>query len=344
MTMTNASTVLIDEIKTILAVARQKAVTAVNFAMVEAYWLMGKRIVEEEQNGATRAQYGEGIINMLSRALVAEFGKGFSVANLRNFRQFYLVFQGTGIRYALRSELSWTHYRLIMRVENPQAREYYITQCAEQNWSTRTLERNLNSFYYERIVSSQQTPNAVAAQSNTQTVHDFIKDPYVFEFLNMTEPFSANERTLETALINHLQRFLLELGKGFSFVGRQFRISTETSHFYIDLVFYNYILKCFVLFDLKTSKLKHQDIGQMDMYIRMFDDLQKQPDDNPTIGIILCADKEETVVKYSILNDSEQMFASQYRLYLPTEAELKQLLENDRIEFALNQADQGSQR
>lgn len=343
MTMTNTSTLLIDEIKTILAVARQKAATAVNSAMVEAYWLMGQRIVEEEQNGANRAQYGESLINMLSRSLVAEFGKGFSVANLRNFRQFYLVFQGTGIHYALRSELSWTHYRLIMRVENPKAREYYITQCAEQNWTTRTLERNLNTFYYERILSSQQEPNLVSAQSNTQTIHDFIKDPYVFEFLNLTEPASTNERTLETALINHLQCFLLELGKGFSFVGRQFRISTETSHFYIDLVFYNYILKCFVLFDLKTSKLKHQDIGQMDMYIRMFDDLQKQLNDNPTIGIILCADKEETVVKYSILNDSEQMFASQYRLYLPTEAELKQLLENDRIVFALNQADQGNQ-
>lgn len=264
MTMTNAPTALIEEIKTILAAARQKAATAVNFAMVEAYWLMGKRIVEEEQNGATRAQYGEGMINMLSRALAAEFGKGFSVANLRNFRQFYLVFQGTGIRYALRSELSWTHYRLLMRVENPQARAYYITQCAEQNWSSRTLERNMNSLYYERLLSSQQAPNAVAAQSNPQTIHDFIKAPYVFEFLKIAEPYSIHEKTLESALINHLQRFLLELGKGFSFVGRQFRIRTETSHFYIDLVFYNYILKCFVLFDLKTSKLKHQDIGQAD--------------------------------------------------------------------------------
>jgi predicted nuclease of restriction endonuclease-like (RecB) superfamily len=205
------------------------------------------------------------------------------------------------------------------------------------------LERNLNSFYYERLLSSQQTAEATAVRSASETVHDFIKDPYVFEFLNIPEPYATTERGLESALINHLQHFLLELGKGFSFVGRQFRISTETSHFYIDLVFYNYILKCFVLFDLKTSKLKHQDIGQMDMYIRMFDDLKKQPDDHPTIGIILCADKEETVVKYSMLNDSEQMFASQYRLYLPTEAELKQLLENDRIVFALNQADQGGQ-
>lgn len=241
------------------------------------------------------------------------------------------------------SLLSWSHCRLVMRVVDAKARLYYIHECAENNWSVRTLERNLNSFYYERLLSSQQTPDEVAARPASQTIHDFIKDPYVFEFLNIAESYSANERTLETALINHLQHFLLELGKGFSFVGRQFRISTETSHFYIDLVFYNYILKCFVLFDLKTSKLKHQDIGQMDMYIRMFDDLQKQPGDHPTIGIILCADKEETVVKYSMLNDSEQMFASQYRLYLPTEAELKQLLENDRIVFGLNQLDQEQQ-
>ena len=342
MTMTNTSTLLIDEIKTILAVARQKAATAVNFAMVEAYWLMGQRIVEEEQNGANRAQYGEGLIKHLSKALVTEFGKGFSVANLKNFRKFYLVFQEDEKGYTLCSLLSWSHYRLIMRIEDPKVRHYYIHECAENNWTVRTLERNINTLYYQRLLSSQ-IELTTAIESPNQTIHDFIKDPYVFEFLNITEPYSANERTLETALINHLQRFLLELGKGFSFVGRQFRISTETSHFYIDLVFYNYILKCFVLFDLKTSKLKHQDIGQMDMYIRMFDDLQKQPDDNPTIGIILCADKEETVVKYSILNDSEQMFASQYRLYLPTEAELKQLLENDRIAFALDQADQGSQ-
>lgn len=342
MTMTNAPTALIEEIKTILAAARQKAATAVNFAMVEAYWLMGKRIVEEEQNGANRAQYGDRLIKHLSKGLAAEFGKGFSEANLRNFRQFYLTFQGAEIRYTLCSELSWSHYRLVMRVEDPNARLYYIRECAENNWSVRTLERNINAFYYQRLLSSNIEPTTAIASPN-QTIHDFIKDPYVFEFLNIAEPYSIHEKTLESALINHLQHFLLELGKGFSFVGRQFRISTETSHFYIDLVFYNYILKCFVLFDLKTSKLKHQDIGQMDMYIRMFDDLQKQSDDNPTIGIILCADKEETVVKYSILNDNEQMFASQYRLYLPTEAELKQLLENDRIVFALNQADQGSQ-
>jgi predicted nuclease of restriction endonuclease-like (RecB) superfamily len=346
MNLSGTSTTLVAEIQAILSAARSKAVTAVNFAMVEAYWQMGKRIVEEEQSGAAKAQYGEGMMEMLSKALIKEFGKGFSVANLKNFRQFYLTFPTEAIRYALRSELTWTHYRLIMRVENPQARQYYITECANQNWSTRTLERNLSTLYYERLLSSKQIPATPPAQppSSAQAVQlstqDFIKDPYVFEFLNIPQPHSANEQTLERALINHLQHFLLELGKGFSFVGRQFRISTETSHFFIELVFYNYILKCFVLFDLKTTKLQHQDIGQMDMYIRMFDALKKRPDDNPTIGIILCADKDETMVKYSMLNGNEQMFASQYRLYLPTEAELKQLLESDRIVFGLSQADQ----
>jgi predicted nuclease of restriction endonuclease-like (RecB) superfamily len=326
---------LLKEIRSILVQARAKAVSAVNIAMVEAYWLMGKRIVEEEQLGEGRANYGEGLIKQLSKDLSAELGKGFSVANLRNFRQFYQTFPDFGKHYALRSELSWTHYRLIMRVNDAKARLYYIEQCADQRWSSRNLERNINSAYYQRVLSSQTTKTAITTESKTDEIHDFIKDPYVFEFLNLAESEKSHEKDLETALINHLKKFLLELGKGFSFVGRQFRISTETSHFYIDLVFYNYILKCFVLFDLKTSKLKHQDIGQMDMYIRMFDDLKKQPGDHPTMGIILCTDKEETVVKYSAIDDSEQLFASQYRLYLPTEEELTELLNNDRIAFAL---------
>jgi len=327
---------LFKEIQSILVQARAKAVSVVNSAMVEAYWLMGKRIVEEEQQGKGRANYGEGIIKHLSKALVAEFGKGFSVANLKNFRKFYQTFPDFGKGYTLCSELSWSHYRLIMRLEHSDARQYYIQECATQRWSVRSLERNINSAYYQRVLSSQAQPTPVTTQDKPHNIHDFIKDPYVFEFLNLTEPDYAHEKTLETALINHLQKFLLELGRGFSFVGRQFRISTETSHFYIDLVFYNYILKCFVLFDLKTSKLKHQDIGQMDMYIRMFDDLQKQADDNPTIGIVLCADKEETVVKYSAIKDSEQLFASQYQLYLPTEEELIALLHQDRIFLELD--------
>lgn len=311
---------LLIDVLAILQTARQQAYSAVNTAMVQAYWLMGKRIVEEEQKGEQKAVYGEGLIKQLSKDLSREFGKGFSVANLENFRKFYLTFSDNQNSYALRRELSWTHYRLIMRVENPNARNYYLEECANQNWSTRTLERHINTFYYQRLLSSQQKP--ITQTPEKTDVNDFIKDPYVFEFLNIPEPFTVLEKDIESALIENLQDFLLELGKGFSFVGRQFRISTETSHFYIDLVFYNYLLKCFVLFDLKTTKLSHQDTGQMDMYIRMFDDLKKQDNDNPTIGIILCAEKDETVVKYSMLNEHKQLFATKYMPYLPTEEEL----------------------
>ena len=300
--------------------------------MVQAYWLMGKRIVEEQQQGEQKATYGEAILKTLSIALTAELGKGFSYANLRNFRQFYLTYPDAEICYTLCSKLTWSHNRLIMRVENADARRYYLKEVIEQNWSVRELERNINTFYYQRLLSSQskQEPLLEGIIAEKTKATDFIKDPYVFEFLNIPEPITAHEKDIERALIQNLQQFLLELGKGFSFVGRQFRISTETSHFYIDLVFYNYLLKCFVLFDLKTTKLSHQDTGQMDMYIRMFDDLKKQADDNPTIGIILCAEKDETVVKYSILNDHKQLFATKYMPYLPTEAELIAEIEREK--------------
>lgn len=323
---------LIQDVVKILQAARQNAYKAVNTAMLEAYWQIGKRIVEEEQFGQKRAAYGEGVIKQLSKDLSREIGKGFSVANLENFRKFYLTFSDEQKSYAVRRELSWTHYRLIMRVEDAAARTYYENECANQMWSTRTLERNINSHYYQRLLSSRTESEVSVLDQNSHKAlaNDFIKDPYVFEFLNISEPVSAMEQDIEKALIGNLQQFLLELGKGFSFVGRQFRISTETSHFYIDLVFYNYLLKCFVLFDLKTGKLTHQDTGQMDMYIRMFDDLKKQDDDNPTIGIILCTEKDETVVKYSILNDSKQLFATKYMLYLPTEEELIAEIEREK--------------
>ncbi|MBS1641732.1 MAG: DUF1016 family protein [Bacteroidetes bacterium] len=324
----------IAEIKSILQNARIKTYTAINAAMVNAYWQMGKRIVEEEQQGQQKATYGEAILKTLSIALTKEFGKGFSYANLRNFRQFYLTYPDAEICYALRSNLSWTHHRLIMRVENPEARNYYLKECEEQQWSSRVLERNINTFTFQRLLSTQNN----VQKTNTETINPqaFIKDPYVFEFLNVEQPSNTTEKEIETALLNDLQKFLLELGKGFSFVARQQRISTETSHFYIDLVFYNYILKCFVLFDLKTTKLTHQDTGQMDMYIRMYDDLKKQTNDNPTIGIILCAEKDETVVKYSILNDSNQLFATKYMPYLPTEQELINEIEQQKLMFKLN--------
>ena len=334
--MTELPTLYIAEIKQILAHARQKVQVAVNSAMVEAYWQIGKRIVEEEQHGNNRAEYGEAILKNLSIALNAEFGKGFSYANLRNFRQFYLTYPDWEICYTLCSKLTWSHNRLIMRIEDANGRKYYLQECTTQNWSVRVLERHIQTSYYQRIVSSNPEKVMKSLEDSKPSIGDFIKDPYVFEFLNIPSPYVYSENQLETALIQHLQQFLLELGKGFSFVARQFRISTETSHFFIDLVFYNYILKCFVIFDLKTTKLTHQDVGQLDMYVRMFDDLKKQSDDNPTIGILLCAEKDETVVKYSVLSDKKgQLFASKYMAFLPTEDELKQLIEQDRINFEL---------
>ncbi|WP_449437678.1 PDDEXK nuclease domain-containing protein [Pedobacter steynii] len=330
-------TTYIDEIRVILASARQNAFNAVNTAMVDAYFLIGERIIEQEQHGEDRAVYGEGILKELSKALTAEFGKGFSYPNLRNFRQFYLTYRDNKICYTLCSKLTWSHNRLIMRVENENARTYYLNEAAEQGWSVRTLERNINTFYYHRLLSSNNKSEDLKNTKALEKQHpqDFIKDPYVFEFLNIPQPITATESDIEAALIENLQHFLLELGKGFSFVGRQFRISTETDHFYIDLVFYNYLLKCFVLIDLKTGKLTHQHVGQMDMYRRMFDDLKKPEGDNPTIGIILCTEKSETVVKYSIINDNPRLFATKYMPYLPTEGELIAEIEREKIKFNL---------
>jgi predicted nuclease of restriction endonuclease-like (RecB) superfamily len=319
-----------EEIKTILQQARNKTYQAINTAMIEAYWLIGKRIVEVEQDGKQQAAYGKRVLEGLSQALTAEFGKGFSYSNLRNFRQFYQTYPDWENCYALRSKLTWTHHRLIMRVDNPEARDFYVKECEAQGWSTRALERNIQTFYYQRILSNKEKSIVPEKDGGKHDPKDFVKDPYVFEFLNFPEPFSASEKELEGALLTHLQEFLLELGKGFSFVGRQFRISTETDHFYIDLVFYNYLLKCFVLIDLKTRKLMHQDIGQMDMYRRMFDDLKKPEGDNPTIGILLCTDKSETVVKYSVMQDSQQLFAAKFMPFLPTEEELIAEIERDK--------------
>ena len=323
------NTTFYDDVRQILLSARSKTYRAVNTAMVEAYWLIGKRIVEEEQNGKSRAEYGKRLLENLSKSLSNDFGKGFSYANLRNFRQFYLAYPDQEICYTVCSKLSWSHNRLLMRIDNEQARTYYLTESKAENWSVRQLQRNINSHYYERLLSSPKEKNklTLTVPETANNTGDFIKDPYVLEFLNLPENAKLQETHLEQVIISNLQAFLLEMGKGFSFVARQFRISTETSHFYIDLVFYNYLLKCFVIIDLKTSKLTHKDIGQMDMYVRMFDDLKRGEDDNPTIGIVLCNDKEETLVKYSVLKESERLFASKYRLVLPTEEELKEELE-----------------
>ncbi len=321
----NELTAFHSDIKNILEQARGKARSAVNAAMVEAYWLIGRRIVEEEQQGQHKATYGKRLIEDISTALTSDFGKGFSYANLCNCRQFYLKFPEQEILYTACRELSWSHLRLIMRVNSAQAIEYYCQEVREQNWSVRQLERNIKSHSFQRLLATQ-TDN-----TNSTAAHlEFTKDPYVLEFLQLPEGEPLKENKLEQAIIDELQKFLLEMGKGFSFVARQMRISTETSHFYMDLVFYNYLLKCFVIIDLKTGKLSHQDIGQMDMYVRMFDDLKRGEDDNPTIGIILCDSKDETIVKYSVIKENQQLFASKYQRILPTEEELIAEIEREK--------------
>lgn len=330
--MKNKISKIYTDIKELLTLARAKAYRSVNSIMVETYWKIGQRIVEEEQGGASRAEYGSKLIENLSKYLTDTFGKGFSEANLKNMRQFYLTYPEFDTQCV--ANLSWTNIRIIIRIDNKQERDYYLKEAAEQNWTSRQLERNIKSGYYHRLLSTQDstkhTEKYLPAVINTK---EFVKDPYVLEFLDLPENIEGKESVLETALINNLQKFLLELGKGFSFVARQFRISTETEHFYADLVFYNYILKCFVVIDLKTTKLTHADIGQMDMYVRMFDNLKRGIDDNPTIGIILCTDKSETMVKYSVLKESQQIFASKYKTVLPTEEELAQMIEKENTKF-----------
>jgi len=314
-----------------LQVARIKAGQAVNFYMVEAYWHVGRQIVEEEQGGSYRAEYGSNMIQYLSERLTKELGSGNDRTNLQHMRKFYLTFQNCD---ALRRELSWTHYRSLLRVENPKARDFYINETIANSWGTRALDRQINSLYYERLLSSgDRAPVIAEMQEKTRDLRleDVLKDPYVLEFMQLKENKKILESELEQALIDKLQDFLLELGKGFAFVARQKRISTETKHFYIDLIFYNYLLKCFVLIDLKTTELNHQDIGQMDMYVRLYEDKYKAPDDNPTIGLILCTHKDRTIVKYSMLNDNKQLFAAKYMLYLPTEEELQAELDREKV-------------
>lgn len=315
---------LFNNISRIISEARQTAYRSNNSIMLRMYWEIGRLIVEDEQEGREKAQYGKATLKNLARQLSSEFGKGFDERNLNNMRAYYRSFP---IWNAVRTELSWTHYRLISRVEDNAQRLQFISLSIDNHWDTRTLQRNIQTQYLNR---------ALAPAADKPLPPQFIKDPYIFEFLDLPLDTRQTESTIETALINHLREFLMELGKGFAFVARQQHIVTDTADFYIDLVFYNYYLKCFVLVDLKTGKLSHADIGQMDMYVRMYNDLKKQADDNPTIGIILCTEKDETIVKYSVLAENEYLFASKYRLYLPKEEELIQLIEQDRIKFELD--------
>lgn len=318
------------EIRDTLLEARAHVYHAANSAMVQAYWQIGRIIVEHEQGGKEKAEYGTGLISALAKRLTGEFGKGFTATNLKYMRQFYLAFP---IGHTVCDQLTWSHYRLLTRIKNEAARTFYEEECAKSGWSVRQLERQINSFFYERLLSSRDKEGVskeIFAKEPSAKPEDFIKDPYVLEFIGVKQDASAYEKDIETALINELQKFLLELGRGFSFVARQKHIDMDGEHFYIDLVFYNYILKCFVLIDLKTTKLTHQDIGQMDSYVRMYDDLEKGEDDNPTIGMILCSEKNEAIARYSVLNDSKQIFASKYQLTLPTKEELEDYLQKER--------------
>lgn len=327
---------LLAELAGLIRQARQQAVRAVDAIQVQTCWEVGRHIVEFEQGGQARAAYGKKLLPALATALTAEFGKGFDASNLRYMRQFYQAFP---IRDALRHELSWTHYRCLLKVDSESARQWYMNEAVTQNWSTRALERQIGTLYYERLLASQDRAAVEQeAASNLQALgknpREFVRDPVLLEFLGLPNAGTLLESELEQALIDQLQQFLLELGKGFAFVGRQQRISTESKDFYIDLVFYNYLLKCFVIFDLKRGELTHQDIGQMDMYVRMFDDLKRGPEDGPTVGIILCAQKDASLVRYSVLQGSEQLFASKYKLVLPSEEELRAELDRERARLA----------
>ena len=329
----------INEIKKILKNARQKAYTAVNSAMVEAYWEIGRRIVEEEQSGRERAEYGKEILQNLSKELTEEFGKGYSYRTLREIRQFYLMFSDFEKWRTVSAKLTWSHFQKVLRVSDEKARIFYLTEAAENMWSVRTLDRNISTLYYNRIVASidkKTVEDEMKEKTKKLQAKEFIKNPVVLEFLDLPTNMSYTENELEKALTDDIQKFMMELGKGFAFVERQQHIRTENSDFYIDLVFYNYILKCFVIVELKTEKLTHQDIGQLDMYVRMYDDLKKQENDNPTIGLLLCTETDRTIIKYSVLNDNKNLFASKYVNYLPSEEELINEIERQKVLLKIN--------
>ncbi len=340
-----AQNALLTNIRELLNQGRKQVFQAVNAAMVQTYWEIGRLIVEDEQQGQARAEYGKGVLKTLSTALTNEFGKGFDVRNLSNMRSFY---QAYPIWNAVRTELSWTHYRTLLKVENEQARQWYINEAIQQAWSARALERQIGVLYYERLLATQAKQQDIqpvldeGQQKTTElalTAKDYLRDPYIFDFLGLPNA-PLQESELEQALIDNLQQFLLELGKGFAFVERQQRINTDDGDYYIDLVFYNFHLKCFLLIDLKMHKLTHQDVGQMDMYVRMYEEKKRRSDDNPTIGLILCTENNHTVAKYSVLNDSQQLFASKYMLELPSEEELRLQLEKERQHLLAQQENQ----
>ena len=335
---------LYEDIRQLLQDAHQQVQQTINHAMVHCYWHIGRLIIEHEQGGDARAEYGQQTLQYLSGKLSREFGKGFDARNLRHMRSFYLTYP---IWYSVRTKLTWTHYRHLLRVESAQARDWYANEAITQGWSTRALDRQISTLFYERLLSSGEHKAGVAAEAQQLIAEqaapdprDFIRDPYVLEFLGAKADARLYEKDMEQGLIDQLQAFLMELGKGFAFVARQKHLRVEGEDFFVDLVFYNYLLKCFVLIDLKVGKLAHQDVGQMDMYVRVFEEQYRGDGDNPTLGLLLCSERNHAVAKYSQLVENPQLFASKYSLYLPTEEELRIELERDRalIENALAEA------
>ncbi len=357
---------LVNDLRSIVSKARSKAFAAVNYSLVERNWRIGQRIVEEEQNGASRAEYGKHVIEVASAALTKEFGKGFSETNIMNFKKFYLKFKELTIPQTLSEEfkkqkhqtlsdessllpqkgqtqpaqfelrlLPWSHYERLIRVEDKKAREWYAKEAFNEGWSYRTLNRNINTLYYERLLmSTKKQPVVDEMQDKTKAYQqdklEYIKSPVVLEFLGLPEDTSLAESKLETAIINNLEKFLMEMGKGYALVARQQHIRTEENDYYIDLVFYNYLIKSFILVDLKVNRITYQDVGQMDMYLQMYDKMKKGPDDNPTIGIILCTETDSDVARYSTLAKNDQMFAAKYKLYLPDKEDLRREIERQK--------------
>ncbi len=334
---------IIHDIRSIIDTHRAEAASAINSAMIQAYWEVGRRIVEEEQDGSARASYGTNLIRTLSRRLTLELGKGFSERSLRQYRQFFLEFPDWEIWHTRVPNLKWSHIKILLRVSSREAREWYISETISQMWSARTLDRNVSTQYYNRLLaSSPKGKSLVKAEMEQLTSGEqyqplspanFIKSPVVTEFLGLPQDTRYTESQLETALIDHLQQFIMELGKGYAFVERQQHIVTDTADYYIDLVFYNYIMKRFVLIDLKANPITHQDVGQMDMYVRMYDDMKATEGDKPTLGIVLCTETSEDIARYSVLHDSDQLFASKIMTFLPTPEELRREIEQQKQIF-----------
>ena len=334
----------LDDIRYIVKTSQKMAYSAVDLVLLRRNWLIGKRISEEELGGDDRAKYGAEVIKHLSKSLTEEYGSGYTKTNLYNYVQFYSLYPNIFHSMSGKSRfLSWTHYRILLQVHDVNARKWYKKEALEQGWNVRTLQRNIYSQYYYRKLNSS-VPELVEKEmieltSEYQDKLEFIKNPVIADFLNMQQNTKLYESNLEQSIIDNLQKFMMELGKGYAFVARQQHIHTEKEEYYIDLVFYNYILKCFILIDLKTKKITHQDVGQMDMYVRMYDELKKTSDDNPTLGIVLCSETDEDIARYSILHDNKQLFMSKYEIYLPSEEELRAEIENQKTMFNLQHKD-----